>query len=136
MLGGPSGSIGTPPGMIRIGGPMLLPPPMLLDDDDDDDDIPAEIKALVEMTAAMASRSSGLGGLMGAPRIKIVKKDALPEHQRHAEPSVPDDHAIKIVEQPRHEESVEEIMERMNKIGEEIGEKHESRRSYSVENKS
>ena len=48
MLGGPSGPIGAPPGMIRIGGPMLLPPPMLLDDDDDDDDIPPEIKAMIE----------------------------------------------------------------------------------------
>lgn len=58
MLGGPAGMIGGgPPGMIRIGGPMLMPPPGLFDDDDDDDDIPAEIKAMIEMTAAMASRS-------------------------------------------------------------------------------
>jgi len=131
MIGG-----GAPPGMIRIGGPMLMPPPGLFDDDDDDDEIPAEIKAMIEMTAAMAARSQGFGGMMGAPRIRIVKKAALPEHEKHAIASVPDDHAIKIVEQPRHEESTDEIMARMNKIGEEIGEKHENRRSYSVESKS
>lgn len=139
MLGGPSGGAvlgGGPPGMIRIGGPMIMPPPLLIDDDDDDDDIPPEIKAMLEMTAAMAARSSGFGPMLGAPKIKIVKKNELPHHERHADPSVPDDHAVKIVEQPRHEETVEEIMARMNKIGEEIGEKHESRRRYSVETKS
>jgi hypothetical protein len=31
---------------------------------------------------------------------------------------------------------VDEIMERMNKLGEEIGEKHENRRSYVVESQS
>ena len=56
-IGGPSISGGAPPGMIRIGGPMIMPPPLLLDDDDDDDDIPAEIAAMLEMTAALASRS-------------------------------------------------------------------------------
>ena len=139
MLGGPSGGavLGPPPGMIRIGGPMIMPPPILMDDDDDeDDDIPAEIKAMLEMTAAMAARSSSFGPMLGAPKIKIVKKAELPHHEKHADPSVPDDHAIKIVEQPRHEETVEEIMARMNKLGEEIGEKHESRRNYSVETKS
>ena len=102
MLGaGPSErSSGPSPGIsIRIGGPgpMILPPPMLFDDDDDDD-IPAEIKAMMEMTMAMASRSSGFGPMLGAPRIKIVEKHHLPDHEKHAEPSVPDDHAIKIVQ--------------------------------------
>jgi hypothetical protein len=36
--------------------------------------------------------------MMGAPTIRIVKKSTLPDHEKHAIASVPDDHAIKIVE--------------------------------------
>lgn len=128
MPGGPA-----PGGMIRISGPSIIraPIPMLEDDDDDDDGIPPEILDLIRMTSTLSQRSNSISMMPTAPRIRIINKPPVELHEDKPEP-VANDHAIKIIEQPRHEESVEEILERMNKLGEEIGEKHENRRANIV----
>lgn len=85
-----------------MGGPMggritvrkRISPLDLLDDDDDDIGIPPEILAMMKMTEQMQMRA------MGNP-FNMIKKDM--------KPSVPDDHAIKLLE-TRTEESHDEIM--------------------------
>jgi hypothetical protein len=113
--------------MIRISMPGRMPPPIIMDDDDDDDEIPQEIMDLIKMTSTLSQRSNSISMMPMQPRITIRK---IEPHEKKAE-TVPNDHAIQIVDQPRHEESHEEIMARMNKLGEEIGEKHENRRDYN-----
>ena len=105
-------------GTIRIsGGPGGLgPPPGSLDDDDDEDGIPPEILDMIRATEMMAA-NSGFGGGMHIRRIG-----------GQAPPKVEDN-------TPRHEEAIEDIMDRMNKISDEIGEKHEGRYK-SVESQS
>ena len=105
---GPPG--GAPPGMIRIGGP---PPPLIDDDDDDDKDgIPPEIMDLIRMTEML----HGGGGF--GPGIRIKKPD-------EEKP---------ITQAERKDESMEDIMARMNKLSEEIGEQQEKKRNYDVNN--
>ena len=115
--------------MIRISMPSRIPPPIIMDDDDDDDEdgIPPEIMDLIKMTSTLSQRSNSISLAPMQPRITIRK---IEPHEKKVE-TVPNDHAIQIVDQPRHEESHEEIMARMNKLGEEIGEKHENRRDYN-----
>lgn len=86
------------------------------DDDhkDDDDGIPPEILDLIRMTEAMHGRSRGMGSpfggpiALGGPRKLSIKKKEEPEDDT-----------------PRHEESHDDIMARMNKLSEEIGERHD-----------
>ena len=47
--------------------------------------------------------------------------------RKDAKPSVPDDHAIRLAE-PRTEESHSEIMQKFDKLSEEIGERTERKR--------
>ena len=84
------------------------PPPGLHKDDDDDDEggIPQEVLDMIRMTEMMSSRS-GFGGLSGGPGMHIRRIGG-------AKPKEP------VV--PRHEESIENIMDRMNKLSDDIGE--------------
>lgn len=89
------------------------------DDDDDDHDkdgIPPEILELIRMTEAMHTRATGgMGGPFGAARgprqLRISKgSDKKDEEEDNT---------------PRHEESHADIMAKMNKLSEEIGERHD-----------
>ena len=64
---------------------------------------------------------------MGGPRIKITKR----EIKADSDDEIPHDHAIEIAS-PRHEESTDDIIAKMNKLSEEISDKHEKRRKYEV----
>lgn len=79
------------------------------DDDHDKDGIPPEIVELIKMTEAMHRRSAGgVGGIsLAAPR-------QLRPNQKEENDNT-----------PRHEESHDEIMAKMNKLSEEIGERHD-----------
>ena len=93
-----------------MGGQVVVRGRIPVDDDDDDDDgIPPEIKQLIDMTEAMHRRhvmmGGPLGGIMGGPRRLQNIRKAVPEE--------------------RHDESYEDIMGRMNKLSEEIGERHD-----------
>lgn len=122
--GGPPG-FGPPPGMV-IRRRISMPMPMIDDDDDDDEGIPPEIMDLIRMTSMMNSRSMG-GPMMGGPQIRITKRVVNESH----DDDIPHDHAIEI-SQPRHEESTEDIIAKMNKLSEEISDKHEKRRNYEI----
>ena len=100
-----SGGIGPPPGMLGA-----------QDDDDDDEGVPPEILDMIRMTEMMASRS-GFGGLPGM------------QVRRIGGPKKPEDNT------PRVEEPIEDIMARMNKLSDEIGDKHE-KKYERVESKS
>lgn len=111
----------TPGGVsMRVSGPIgggIPPPGMIagLHDDDDDDDaagIPPEILEIIKMTEMLASG----GGPLGGPGIGGLRRIGGPPPQRKPEDNT-----------PRHEESVEDIMARMNKLSDEIGEKHENK---------
>lgn len=123
-MGGPPPGFGPPPGMVirrRISMPMIMD-----DDDDEDDGIPPEILDLIRMTSMMQSRSMG-GPMMGGPMIRITKREVNSSH----DDDIPHDHAIEM-SQPRHEESTEDIIAKMNKLSEEISDKHEKRRKYDI----
>lgn len=123
---------GPPPGMV-IRKRISIPLPMFEDDDDDDDGIPPEILDLIRMTSMMSSRS--MGGFGGGPMIKISKREVNESSAEH-EKDIPHDHAIEIAPS-RHEESPEDIIAKMNKLSEEISDKHEKRRKYeTVDSKS
>ena len=111
ISGGPGR--GAPPGMIRIGGP---PPPMDDDDDDDDDKhggIPPEILDLIRMTEML----HGGGGF--GPQFRLNK----PDEPKKEKP---------VTQAERKDESMDDIMARMNKISEEIGEQQEKKRNYDT----
>ena len=131
MAGGPPGMGGAPPGMV-IRKRVSMPMPLFDDDDDDDDGIPPEILDLIRMTSMMNSRS--MGGFGGGPMIKISKREV--NKSAEGEDEIPHDHAIELAE-PRHEESHEDILAKMNKLSDEISDKHEKRRKYeTVDSKS
>ena len=114
-----SGGLPMPPGggTIRISSPMgggmmtmrrtIVQPAHHDDKDDDDDHIPPEILELIKMTESMHARPS----FFGPPMIRIgggsIKKEEKIE---------------------RKDESSEQIMARMNKLSQEIGEKNELRK--------
>jgi hypothetical protein len=128
-FGGPPPGFGGPPGMV-IRRRISMPMPMFEDHDDDDDDdsgIPPEILDLIKMTSMMNSRS--MGGMGGGPMIRINKREV--NKSKEGEDEIPHDHAIEMAE-TRHEESTEDIIAKMNKLSEEISDKHEKRRKYDV----
>jgi len=103
---------------MEINGPMgrvVVRKSIPLDDDEDDDHepegIPPEILEMIRMTEAMHRRAGGgMGpfGAIGGPRkLRINKADDENDNT------------------PRHEESHDEIMAKMNKLSEEIGERHD-----------
>ena len=132
--GGPPGMKGAPPGTY-VSRKISIPMPMPIfgdDDDDDDDGIPPEILDLIRMTSMMNSRS--MGGFGGGPMIKISKREV--NKSAEGEDDIPHDHAIELAE-PRHEESHEDILAKMNALSDEISDKHEKRRKYeTVDSKS
>ena len=105
-----------------------MPMPIIDTDDEDDDGIPPEILDLIRMTSMMQSRSIG-GSFVGGPRIKIIKRE--PNQNANHSDDIPHDHAIELSE-PRHEDSTEDIIAKMNKLSEEISDKHEKRRNYDI----
>ena len=58
----------------------------------------------------------------GGPSFKIHKREVNASSDKDDE--IPHDHAIEIMS-PRHEESSEDIIAKMNKLSEEISDKHE-----------
>jgi hypothetical protein len=78
--------------------------------------------------------SRAMGGIGGHPTIKITKREAKPNAS--SEDEIPHDHAIEIAHTPRHEESTEDIIDKMNKLHEEITEKHDKRKYERVDSKS
>ena len=69
---------------------------------------------------------------MGGPKIRISKREFKESH----DDETPHDHSIEI-SSPRHEESTEDIIAKMNRLSEEISDKHEKRRKYdAVDSKS
>jgi hypothetical protein len=76
-------------------------------DEDDDEGVPPEILQMMKMTESLLN-----GGMFRPPVPHFPKLVA------------------KKPEGPREEESVDSIMERMNKLSEEIGEKSEQRKKY------
>uniref|UniRef100_A0A7S3FUP3 Uncharacterized protein n=1 Tax=Strombidium rassoulzadegani TaxID=1082188 RepID=A0A7S3FUP3_9SPIT len=83
------------------------------DDDEEDEGIPPEILEMMRITDQLIG-GGPFGGMRGGFRplgpkitVKTQKKD-----------------------EPREDESVDEIMARMNKLSEEIGERHEKNKSY------
>jgi len=106
---------------MRISGGIGGPPPGMMmmaeDDDQDDDGVPPEILDMIRMTEMMASRS-GFGGMPGMQlrRVGAPKKE-------------------KEDNTPRHEEPIEDIMARMNKLSDEIGDRHDKKYTR-VESKS
>jgi len=115
MASGPVGGGGS---TVRISGGMGTPTMTIRrtitsipHDDDDDDDledgIPPEILELMKMTESMFARpSSPFGGMFGSPMIRMGS--AKPKEEK--------------IE--RHDESAADIMARMNKLSEEIGERN------------
>jgi hypothetical protein len=116
-FGPPPGFPGAPPGMV------MRTTVMIDDEEDDDEGIPPEILDLIRMTSMMQARS--MGGFTGNPHIKITKRSG------NSTDEIPHDHAIEIAK-PRHEESTEDIIAKMNKLSEEISDKHERRRKYET----
>ena len=130
--GPPPGLADGPPGMV-IRRRVSMPMPIFEDDDEDDDGIPPEILDLIRMTSMMTSRSMG-GPFGGGPMIKITKREV--NESSGGEDEIPHDHAIELA-QPRHEESHDDIIAKMNKLSEEISDKHEKRKKYeTVDSKS
>lgn len=88
---------------MRISGNIGPPPGLIMaDDDEDEDSIPPEILDMIRMTEMMASRS-GFGGLPGMQ----LGRPGSPKKE--------------VDNTPRHEEPIEDIMARMNKLSDEIG---------------
>lgn len=69
--------------------------------------------------------------------IRITKREVnTSKEAKEGEDEIPHDHAIEIAES-RHEESTEDIIAKMNKLSDEISDKHEKRRKYeTVDSKS
>jgi hypothetical protein len=67
--------------------------------------------------------------MMGGPHIRITKREKNESHDEKDD--IPHDHAIEI-SKPRVEESSEDIIAKMNKLSEEISDKHEKRRNYEI----
>jgi hypothetical protein len=65
--------------------------------------------------------------MMGSPTIRIHRREVNASH----DDEVPHDHSIEI-SKPRHEESTEDIIAKMNKLSDEISDKHEKRRKYDI----
>ena len=97
-----------------MGGPMQIRKRVELpaDDDDEDDGIPPEILQMMAMTEAMHMRPSIFGG---PPMFRKKEKE---------EPII------------REDEAKENIMDRMNKLTEEIGDKHSKKKYQKIESKS
>lgn len=76
------------------------------DDDEEDDFIPPEILQMIQMTEAMHARQ--MASMFGGPMIKFTPESAKAKSN-----------------EPRTDETHDEIMARMNKLSEEIGERHE-----------
>jgi len=95
--------------VLQINGPggrIVVRQPIDLGEDEDDDDggIPPEIAELIRVTEAIHSRAGGIG---------------VPPRQLQAKAAEPEDNT------PRYEESHDSIMAKMNKLSEEIGERHD-----------
>jgi hypothetical protein len=109
-----------------MGGPMggritvrkIISPLDMLSDDDDDVGIPPEILAMMRMTEQMHMRAQG-------NPFNMIRKDI--------KPSVSDDHALKLVE-TRTEESHSDIMQKFDKLSEEIGERTDRKRREKYQN--
>lgn len=95
---------------MRISGGIGGPPPGLMGDDDDDDDqgVPPEILDMIRMTEMMA-RGGSIGGMPPGLQLRRIGGPPKPKEDNT----------------PRHEEPIEDIMARMNKLSDEIGDRHE-----------
>lgn len=96
----------------------IISPLDMLSDDDDDVGIPPEILAMMRMTEQMHMRAQG-------NPFSMIRKDT--------KPSVSDDHALKLVE-TRTEESHSDIMQKFDKLSEEIGERTDRKRREKYQN--
>ena len=67
---------------------------------------------MIRMTEMMASN----GGFMGPPGIHMRLMGGPPGHKKEEKDNT-----------PRHEESIEDIMAKMNKLSDEIGDNHEKK---------